>query len=148
MRLSSRYLNVYQSSIRSAILKMLTPQELPCKLFGLFVLPVCCCMSTLFCISWIFSDTEIDWVAYMEEVGGFLNGTLDYQYLKGGTGPLVYPAGFVYIFSIFYFWTDKGTNIVSAQWIFGLLYLALIYQVFKLYCRSKKVNFDTMRNDI
>jgi len=24
----------------------------------------------------------------MEEVGGFLNGTLDYQFLKGGTGPL------------------------------------------------------------
>lgn len=27
--------------------------------------------------------TEIDWSAYMQEVEGFLNGTLDYQYLKG-----------------------------------------------------------------
>lgn len=27
--------------------------------------------------------TEIDWVAYMQEVGGFLNGTLDYSQLKG-----------------------------------------------------------------
>lgn len=27
--------------------------------------------------------TEIDWIAYMQEVEGFLNGTLDYQYLKG-----------------------------------------------------------------
>lgn len=25
----------------------------------------------------------------MQEVEGFLNGTLDYQYLKGDTGPLV-----------------------------------------------------------
>lgn len=27
--------------------------------------------------------TEIDWIAYMQEVEGFLNGTLDYRYLKG-----------------------------------------------------------------
>ncbi|GJQ78111.1 hypothetical protein Trydic_g2449 [Trypoxylus dichotomus] len=39
--------------------------------------------------------TEIDWIAYMQEVEGFLNGTLDYKYLKGDTGPLVYPAGFL-----------------------------------------------------
>lgn len=35
----------------------------------------------------------------MEEVEGFLGGELDYKHLKGGTGPLVYPAGFVYLFS-------------------------------------------------
>ena len=35
-------------------------------------------------------DTEIDWVAYMQEVEGVLNGTFDYTQLKGDTGPLVY----------------------------------------------------------
>jgi ALG3 protein len=35
----------------------------------------------------------------MDEVEGFLGGELDYANLKGGTGPLVYPAGFVYLFS-------------------------------------------------
>ena len=30
--------------------------------------------------------TEIDWQAYMQEVEGFLNGTLDYRLLEGGTG--------------------------------------------------------------
>lgn len=30
--------------------------------------------------------TEIDWEAYMQEVEGFLNGTLDYRLLEGGTG--------------------------------------------------------------
>lgn len=27
--------------------------------------------------------TEIDWIAYMQEVEGFLNGTWDYSQLKG-----------------------------------------------------------------
>jgi hypothetical protein len=43
-------------------------------------------------------DTEIDWVAYMEEVQGVENGEYDYANLRGQTGPLVYPAGFVWIF--------------------------------------------------
>lgn len=43
-------------------------------------------------------DTEIDWKAYMEEVQGVENGEYDYANLKGGTGPLVYPGGFVWIF--------------------------------------------------
>jgi hypothetical protein len=34
-------------------------------------------------------DTEIDWIAYMQEVEGFLNGTFNYYELKGDTGPLV-----------------------------------------------------------
>lgn len=34
-------------------------------------------------------DTEIDWVAYMQEVEGVINGTYDYLQLKGDTGPLV-----------------------------------------------------------
>ena len=35
------------------------------------------------------ADTEIDWVAYMQEVEGVLNGTRDYSQLRGDTGPLV-----------------------------------------------------------
>lgn len=36
-----------------------------------------------------FKDTEIDWIAYMQEVEGFINGTYNYYELKGDTGPLV-----------------------------------------------------------
>lgn len=39
------------------------------------------------------TDTEIDWIAYMQEVEGVVNGTWDYTKLRGDTGPLVYPAG-------------------------------------------------------
>lgn len=35
------------------------------------------------------ADTEIDWVAYMQEVKGFLDGERDYMQLRGDTGPLV-----------------------------------------------------------
>ncbi|CAB3237444.1 unnamed protein product [Arctia plantaginis] len=62
--------------------------------------------------------TEIDWKAYMQECEGFLNGTFDYSQLRGDTGPLVYPAGFVYIYSFFYFLTSRGENIKLAQYIF------------------------------
>ena len=43
--------------------------------------------------------TEIDYVAYMEEVDGwYVDGKYDYVEIRGGTGPLVYPAGFLYLF--------------------------------------------------
>lgn len=34
-------------------------------------------------IVWRIKYTEIDWVAYMQECEGFLNGTTDYSQLKG-----------------------------------------------------------------
>lgn len=69
--------------------------------------------------------TEIDWKAYMDEVEGFINGTYDYTKLKGETGPLVYPAGFLYFFSTLYMITGKGVNIKLAQYIFGGFYMLM-----------------------
>ncbi|XP_069693593.1 lethal(2)neighbour of tid protein [Periplaneta americana] len=83
--------------------------------------------------------TEIDWVAYMQEVEGVLNGTFDYTHLKGDTGPLVYPAGFVYIFTALYYLTNHGQNIRFAQYIFAFLYIVLLCLVFRIYKKSKKV---------
>ncbi|XP_053566313.1 dol-P-Man:Man(5)GlcNAc(2)-PP-Dol alpha-1,3-mannosyltransferase [Bombina bombina] len=83
--------------------------------------------------------TEIDWKAYMDEVEGVLNGTYDYTKLEGETGPLVYPAGFVYIFSAFYYMTEHGSNIRLAQYIFAALYLLTLLLVFRIYTVTKKV---------
>ncbi|GAV09041.1 hypothetical protein RvY_18642 [Ramazzottius varieornatus] len=83
--------------------------------------------------------TEIDWEAYMQEVEGFLNGTLDYRLLEGSTGPLVYPGGFVYIFSAFYYLTDNGKDIRTAQWIFSAVYLLTLVLVFRLYHKSQRI---------
>ncbi|XP_054004854.1 lethal(2)neighbour of Tid protein [Hylaeus anthracinus] len=83
--------------------------------------------------------TEIDWKAYMQEVEGFLNGTLDYSKLRGDTGPLVYPAGFVYIFSALYYITGHGAEIKIAQYFFAILYIILLLLVFRIYAKTKKV---------
>ncbi|XP_050673389.1 lethal(2)neighbour of Tid protein [Leptidea sinapis] len=83
--------------------------------------------------------TEIDWKAYMQQSEGFLNGTWDYSKLRGDTGPLVYPAGFVYIYSIFYFLTDYGRNIRLAQYIFVGVYLLLLIFVLRIYIKTRKV---------
>ncbi|XP_003737983.3 lethal(2)neighbour of Tid protein [Galendromus occidentalis] len=82
--------------------------------------------------------TEIDWRAYMQEVEGVLNGTTDYVQLKGDTGPLVYPAGFVYIFSALYFFTNSGRDVRMAQYVFAIFYLIMLHLVFHLYAKTRK----------
>lgn len=83
--------------------------------------------------------TEIDWIAYMQEVKGVLDGDFDYMNLKGDTGPLVYPGGFVYIFSLLYFITDEGKNILLAQYIFLFLYLLSLLAIMKIYQTSRSI---------
>lgn len=71
--------------LHSAPARLLRRHLLPLVLVGEL------CLSIL--IVQLISYTEIDWRAYMDEVGGFLEGERDYLNLKGDTGPLVYPAG-------------------------------------------------------
>lgn len=42
--------------------------------------------------------TEIDWKAYMQEVQAVADGERDYTAIRANTGPLVYPAGFVWVY--------------------------------------------------
>src|SRR3989338_6738678 len=71
--------------------------------------------------------TEIDWIAYMQEVAGvFKEGHWDYKLLRGDTGPLVYPAGFVYLYYGLYVLTDAGINIRLAQWVFVGLHVSVV----------------------
>jgi alpha-1,3-mannosyltransferase len=86
---------------------------------------------------WVRADTEIDWKAYMEQIEQYVAGERDYTKIKGGTGPLVYPAAHVYIYWALYHITSKGTNILLAQRIFGLLYLGTLAIVMACYRRAK-----------
>ena len=86
----------------------------------------------------------------MEEVEGFLNGELNYYRLRGGTGPLVYPAGFVYVYSILYYISEQGANILAAQYAFAVLYVVQQVMTFRsisiptylliLLCLSKRIH--------
>lgn len=78
----------------------------------------------------------------MEQVEQYVNGEHDYTKIKGGTGPLVYPAAHVYIYWILYQVTDKGRDILLAQRIFGVLYLATIGTVMACYRRAKVWNSE------
>lgn len=80
--------------------------------------------------------TEIDWVAYMQEVAGVVErGELDYHRLGGDTGPLVYPAGFVYVYSALYYVTNGGKDIRLAQYTFAILHTLTLLLVTYIYRR-------------
>ena len=86
---------------------------------------------------WSHQDTEIDWKAYMQQVHQYLEGERDYTRMKGDTGPLVYPAAHVYIYSVLYRVTDGGKDIFMAQLIFGGLYLSILCLVMACYRQAK-----------
>ncbi|XP_059437826.1 dol-P-Man:Man(5)GlcNAc(2)-PP-Dol alpha-1,3-mannosyltransferase isoform X2 [Corylus avellana] len=78
--------------------------------------------------------TKIDWDAYMSQVTGFIGGERDYSKLKGDTGPLVYPAGFLYIYSAIQYVT--GGEIFPAQILFGLLYIINLGIILFIYTKT------------
>ena len=64
--------------------------------------------------------------------------------MKGGTGPLVYPAGFLYVYSGLYWLSGLG-QILPAQFMFALIYLAT--QVLSCYQTIGITISKTGRND-
>ena len=77
--------------------------------------------------------TEIDWRAYMDEVGGVLDGDFDYVNLRGETGPLVYPAGFVWVYVPLHWVTGGGANVRLAQFFFVALIAVNLFVVLRIY---------------
>lgn len=85
----------------------------------------------------LFPDTEIDWRAYMQQVSQVLSGERNYLKISGSTGPLVYPAGHVWIYSLLSYITDDGTDIPQAQLLFAELYLATLAVVIACYVHAR-----------
>ncbi|CAJ2514185.1 Uu.00g023040.m01.CDS01 [Anthostomella pinea] len=88
-------------------------------------------------IIWKILYTEIDWKAYMEQVAQYVAGERDYTLIKGGTGPLVYPAAHVYTYTALYHMTDEGKDIFLAQQLFAVLYMATLALVMACYWKAK-----------
>ena len=56
-----------------------------------------------------------------------------------------YPAGFVYIYSLFYMITNRGTDLPLAQVLFSVLYLLNIGLVLKIYKKIANVRLHFWR---
>ena len=78
--------------------------------------------------------TEIDYKAYMQQIDLISKGQRDYLKIYGDTGPLVYPAGFVYIFGILY-WLNLSK--FQVQFVFAVLNVSTLFVVLKIYSKSK-----------
>lgn len=65
--------------------------------------------------------TEIDFKTYIQQIQIINDGELDYSLVKGDTGQIVYPAGFVQIYQVLNWLTDEGTDIHAGQTAFGYL---------------------------
>ena len=59
--------------------------------------------------------------------------------LEGDTGPLVYPAGYTYVYSILYYLTNQGTNLIRAQYIFLGIYVLNLTVVLRIYDKANVV---------
>ncbi|KAK0714529.1 glycosyltransferase family 58 protein [Lasiosphaeris hirsuta] len=110
---------------RHALSKLVPP--------GLFLADALLCGLVI----WKVPYTEIDWVAYMEHVAQIISGERDYPRIDGGTGPLVYPAAHVYIYTGLYHLTSEGRNILLAQQLFAALYMATLGVVMACYWQAK-----------
>ncbi|KAJ5433096.1 Dol-P-Man:Man(5)GlcNAc(2)-PP-Dol alpha-1-3-mannosyltransferase [Penicillium daleae] len=84
-------------------------------------------------VIWKISYTEIDWSTYMQQVSLYISGERDYTAIKGSTGPLVYPAAHVYIYTLLYDLTDGGRDILQGQIFFAGFYLATLIVVIACY---------------
>eukprot|EP00922_Rhytidocystis_sp_ex-Travisia-forbesii_P025943 GHVS01038038.1.p1 GENE.GHVS01038038.1~~GHVS01038038.1.p1 ORF type:complete len:798 (+),score=140.04 GHVS01038038.1:214-2607(+) len=80
--------------------------------------------------------TNIDWTAYMQQVKQVASSEYNYYNIQGETGPLVYPAGHVYIYMLIRWWTNGGTDIPTAQTIFMYIYYAQLAFTIVVYISS------------
>ena len=81
--------------------------------------------------------TEIDWQAYMQQIAQYRGGERDYTKIYGGTGPLVYGAGHVYVYNVLYMVTEGGKDVLRAQGVFMGVYLVALGVVMACYSRAK-----------
>ncbi|CAK9440064.1 uncharacterized protein LODBEIA_P41640 [Lodderomyces beijingensis] len=114
-------LNVGKDIITGIQALLISPQALR------IICPLVICLASLVCKVVIYQIpyTEIDYTTYMQQVDLVeKQGERNYAEIYGDSGPLVYPAGFIAVYS----WIEwlVGDSIRSAQQIFGYLYTASV----------------------
>ena len=81
----------------------------------------------------------------MQEITMWQNGELDYTHIYSGTGPLVYPAGYLYIYAFFKWLTGGGTNLLIGQHLFCGIYVFNAAVVFVIYNTLARDLIDSIR---
>ena len=104
-----------------------------------------CCMSWTLCtcalvlgeavICWVIikkvAYTEIDYATYLAQKNAVLAGERDYSKIHGPQGPLVYPAGHVWLYAVI----DSicQGSVEAAQRLFAVMYVLDVYVVARIY---------------
>lgn len=81
--------------------------------------------------------TEIDFSTYMQQVRSFDKGERNYFKISGDTGPCVYPAGHIYVYSAISWLTQGGKDLRLAQLTFGAIYLICQTAVVETYRKAR-----------
>ena len=66
----------------------------------------------------------------MQEVSYFLRGERNYNSIRGDTGPLVYPAGFLYFFSLLSYLTHEGANVLAGLLLYRFISSRFFHRYF------------------
>jgi len=107
-------------------------------------------------ILWKVPYTEIDWQAYMEEVGwAWDKGERNYTHIRGSTGPLVYPAGFLYFYGalrwiVTYISKQHDihpSSIFVGQILFLVLYILQMIVIVHLYIGASRSIYQYRKNN-
>lgn len=79
--------------------------------------------------------TEIDYSTYLEQAAMVTESKVyDYRALRGEQGPLVYPAGHVWLYALV--GKYAGGSILRAQYLFGLVYVLDALVVARIYAKT------------
>ena len=75
--------------------------------------------------------TEIDYATYLAQKNAVLAGERDYSKIHGPQGPLVYPAGHVWLYAVI----DSicQGSVEAAQRLFAVMYVLDVYVVARIY---------------
>jgi alpha-1,3-mannosyltransferase len=84
--------------------------------------------------------TEIDYKTYMQQITQIEQGELNYDKISGDTGPIVYPGGYVFLYSWMKMLTNGIEYLKNGQQFFRLLYLMTLALTFLIYLQMNGRN--------
>jgi hypothetical protein len=124
------FLNLFSTDIASgrALLLILDPKV---------ILPMTTFMLSLL-VFYTISFTDIDYTTYLSQSSLFLQGQRNYTLLYGSSGPLVYPALHLYLYStISMFSLNLAVVQLGFCFLYGLLVLVLVLIYEEVGCNAK-----------